>query len=101
METETLPRPEKRQRSESSPEQDGQPRRSSVWLEDGNIVLEAQSVEFRVHKSILATNSQIFRDMFQMAQPSSQRTVEGVPVVEMHDSPDDVQCMLTALYDRT
>jgi hypothetical protein len=101
METATFPRPEKRQRSDPDVEPDVQPQRSNVWLEDGNIVLEAQSVQFRVHKSVLASNSPIFRNMLQIPVPASQATLDNMPIVELHDSSTDVELMLKALYDRS
>ena len=41
------------------------PKRSEIWFEDGNIVLEAEGTQFRVHRGILSLNSPIFNTMVQ------------------------------------
>lgn len=40
--------------------------RSDIWQFDGNVVLQAENIQFRVHKSVLAANSVVFKDMFTM-----------------------------------
>ncbi|KAH8101867.1 hypothetical protein BXZ70DRAFT_1017995 [Cristinia sonorae] len=86
-------RPSKRPRSEAddqSPEtadngpicatSSGFRSRGDIWFEDGNVVLVAQDgTGFRVHQSILAANSDIFRDMFTIPQPEDREMVEGCP----------------------
>jgi len=47
------------------------------WFDDGSIILEAESTQFRVHRTMLARHSSIFRDMFEIPQPA-----HGEPVVE-------------------
>lgn len=74
--------------------------RSSVWFEDGNVILQAKGIQFRVHRSILATNSPIFRDMFQVGSPDVDPTCDGLPVVELPDDPVDLRRALDALYNR-
>ncbi|KAH9916587.1 uncharacterized protein BXZ73DRAFT_53794 [Epithele typhae] len=70
----------------------GRVRDAEFWFEDGSIVLIVGGVEFRVYKGILANASQVFEDMFALPAPppSSTTTVYGCPVVELHDSADDV-----------
>lgn len=99
MDTDSSLRPQKRSRTDS--EISAEIRRSDIWLDDGNIILEAQRVQFRVHKSVLASNSTVFRDMFQVSSSAVQPTVESVPMVELHDKFTDVEHVLRALYDRT
>ncbi|KAF7967544.1 hypothetical protein HWV62_33964 [Athelia sp. TMB] len=77
--------------------------RSDVWLEDGNIVLQAEGTQFKVYRGILALNSPIFDDMFSMPQPVAgpeTQTVEGCPVVHLMDSAVDVKIVLQALCQR-
>ncbi|KAF7967492.1 hypothetical protein HWV62_34059 [Athelia sp. TMB] len=77
--------------------------RSDVWLEDGNIVLQAEGTQFKVYRGILALNSPIFDDMFSMPQPVAgpeTQTVEGCPVVQLMDSAADVKIVLQALCQR-
>ncbi|KAJ3547313.1 hypothetical protein NMY22_g1703 [Coprinellus aureogranulatus] len=69
-----------------------QPQRChDLWLEDGNIILQAGNKQFKVHRSILAKRSPIFADLFQVPHPDTEPTVEGCPVVELYaDSAKDV-----------
>jgi len=75
--------------------------RSEYWLDDGNIVLQAENVQFRVHRSVLARQSGVFKDMFGMPQPlqSEEPTVDGCPVVCLSDAADDVEAVLAIFYD--
>ncbi|KZP14544.1 hypothetical protein FIBSPDRAFT_751663 [Athelia psychrophila] len=95
----------KRKRGEISPEGTATPvvpTRSDIWYNDGNVVLQAQGVQFRVHKSILAESSSVFGDMFGFPQPPSANTelVEGCPVVHVSDSAQEMTYILQALCQR-
>jgi hypothetical protein len=68
-----------------------------LWFDDGSIVLQAESTQFRVHRSVLSTHSEIFRDMLAASQPVEE--VEGCPVVRLPDSAEDWTHVLRALYD--
>jgi hypothetical protein len=68
---------------------------STVWFEDGSVVLSAEKREFRVHRSLLSLHSVVFRDMFSIPQRSD--LPEGP--IELHDDPDDLAHLLHALYD--
>ncbi|TFK22943.1 hypothetical protein FA15DRAFT_747138 [Coprinopsis marcescibilis] len=59
----------------------------SVWYEDGNIILQAEKTQFRVHKSILAAHSEVLRDMFSLPQPVEQDVACPVVLLE-HDMAD-------------
>ncbi|KAJ7043731.1 hypothetical protein C8F04DRAFT_1073109 [Mycena alexandri] len=85
--------PPKRQRTEDAPVT-----RSDIWYSDGSVVLQAQDTQFRVHWSLLAQNSSFFRDMQALPQPPDQPSVEGCPVVRLHDAVADVKNLLTVLY---
>lgn len=75
-------------------------RSDAIWFDDGNIVLQAERMQFRVHCGVLIKYSGVFRDMFDVGHPGSQSeaTVDGVPVVHLHDSQMDVEWILRALY---
>ena len=76
---------------------------SFVSFRDGNIVLQADNVRFRVHEGILAANSTVFADMLSVPQPDGGRDVDvenSCPVVVLQDSPEDLNYLLKALYDR-
>ncbi|KLO13611.1 hypothetical protein SCHPADRAFT_940271 [Schizopora paradoxa] len=82
----------------------------SLWFWDGNIILAAASssdkrlsMRFRVHKSVLSRESQVFSDMFalpiQYVKPiSNDDIMEGLPFIRMHDSAEDVEALLKYLY---
>ena len=70
-------------------------RDEEFWYEDGNIILTARDVEFRVFKGILADHSPVFRDMFSLPQPPSADT--SVPTVKLEDSPEDLRHVLRAV----
>jgi len=73
-----------------------------------------------VHKSHLARHSALFRDLFSLPQPvvnaasspsatdvkrhptlemDTTNELEGCPVLLLHDAAEDVENLLTALYD--
>jgi len=86
----------KRQRTD----EDGSPSvtRSELWLADGNLVIQAESTQFRVHRSILSMHSNILNDCFGIPQPEEQETVEGCPIIHVSDSAADMKCILSLLY---
>ncbi|KAJ6480107.1 hypothetical protein DFH09DRAFT_1056034 [Mycena vulgaris] len=102
MSTPDSPPPAKRQRTESESDPSvsvNSPTRSKIWMPYGDIILQAESTQFRVNRDILAKSSSVFRDMFSLPQPPGGETVEGCLIVELSDSSKDVELLLTALYD--
>lgn len=77
-------------------------RHKELWFTDGSVVLRAENVLFRVHMSQLSRRSLLFRDMFALPQGpcgDADKSIEGCPVIELHDSPEDLSNLLIALYD--
>ena len=72
---------------------------SDIWFEDGNVVLVAGGVAFKVHRGQLERHSEIFRDLFSLPQPADRPMYQGFPTVELYDSPSDITFLLRALYD--
>ena len=62
--------------------------RSDFWLKDGNVVLQAEGTQFKVHQSILSIRSAIFSDMFSAPgpQPSGEPLVEDCPIVHLSET---------------
>ncbi|KAF7362277.1 BTB domain-containing protein [Mycena venus] len=75
--------------------------RSSIWYDDGSVVLQAEHHQFRVHWSVLTHHSSFFRDMRGLPQPPDQPSVDGCPIVELQDVVADVEHLLKALYNPT
>ncbi|KAH9018377.1 hypothetical protein EDB85DRAFT_617494 [Lactarius pseudohatsudake] len=61
------------------------------------IIRSSDHVDFRVHKSILATSSPVFNDMFSLAQPSKNEAIDGFPIVQLSDDAELVRALITAL----
>ena len=93
-------------------------RHPDLWFADGSIILQAETTRFRVHTSVLARKSQFFRDLFSLPQPqcasssssspkevtrldrsSLDSTVDGCPLLVLHDSAEDLANLLVAFYD--
>ncbi|TFK85592.1 hypothetical protein K466DRAFT_494463 [Polyporus arcularius HHB13444] len=95
-------RPRKRPRSDEDgdPGQDGEAQATAhdeeFWFDDGNIILIAGDVEFRVYKGLLADHSPVFKDMFSLPQPptSEGELAASCPIVHLSDSPEEVRCLL-------
>lgn len=78
-------------------------RRSDLWFEDGNVVLEAEGTFFKVYRGNLARHSSVFAAMFSFPQPKTQsdpsESVEGCPIVHMPDAATHLRYFLIALND--
>ncbi len=92
-----------------------------LWYPDGNIILRSKAspnyevmneehprdvaiqVNFCVHKSMLARQSQVFRDMLDLGTDGSAsiggELYEGLPLVALEESAKDLEDILQALYD--
>ncbi|KDR69944.1 hypothetical protein GALMADRAFT_255256 [Galerina marginata CBS 339.88] len=72
--------------------------RSNIWFEDGNIIIQAQMIQFRVHKGVLGRHSNVFQDVFSVPHSGGPRS-EGCPILNLADRPEDWQNVLITLYD--
>ncbi|KAJ7502965.1 hypothetical protein B0H11DRAFT_1854163 [Mycena galericulata] len=88
--------PAKRQRTENA-----LITRSEIWHNDGSVVFQAKDTQFRVHWGVLSLHSSFFRDMQGLPQPPDQPSVDGCPIIELQDSPEDFEYLLKALYSPT
>ncbi|KAI0806637.1 hypothetical protein C8Q74DRAFT_1189914 [Fomes fomentarius] len=69
-----------------------------VWLEDGNVILIAERVAFKVYQGLLARRSEVFRDMFTLpGGPAETEKIDGVPVVSVSDSVVNLRHLLLVL----
>ncbi|TFK84823.1 hypothetical protein K466DRAFT_495907 [Polyporus arcularius HHB13444] len=74
---------------------------SEFWLEDGNVVLVAKNVGFRVYKGLLAAQSPVFYDMFSATSLLADEQHDGVPIVRLCDSPEDLRHLFRVLLPKT
>ena len=100
----------KRARLDASEEMDGAEggdqgriRDVELWFEDGNIVIVTDDyTAFKVHRTILATHSGVFSDMFAMPQPpyAPENMYDGCPRVDLPEvSGRDLAIMLDMFYN--
>lgn len=69
------------------------------WMEKEDPERHHGTTLFRVHKCALSQASGLFADMFTLPQPSTQDTIDGLPVIHMHDDPIDICGFLVDLYN--
>lgn len=70
------------------------------WLYDGSIVVWTEDTLFRVHQTVLSNSSEIFATLFSLPQSddSVQDSIDGCPIVQLHDPAEDFSGLLNALY---
>ncbi|KAF7297755.1 BTB domain-containing protein [Mycena kentingensis (nom. inval.)] len=95
----TNERAAKRPRGDAEPEPEII-RSPNYWFDDGSIVLQAESTQFRLPKSLLAKHSVVFRDMLSLPPPpQDEPLIEGCPVVFLPgDKADDWNHLLAVFY---
>jgi BTB/POZ domain len=72
----------------------------SVWFDDGNIILQVQGTQFRVHKGVLSRYSETLREKF--ADFKAAFVVDDCPVLFLDEgagSETHWQNVLELLYD--
>ena len=66
---------------------------------DANLVIRSSDlVDFRVHKSVLAMTSPIFRDTLSLPQPSDSEFVDGLPMIQISEDSELLSCLVSILY---
>ncbi|KAJ7779340.1 hypothetical protein DFH07DRAFT_876062 [Mycena maculata] len=75
-----------------------------LWFSNDSLVIKAEKSIFQVSRSILAARSSVFADMVAFPQPANgetecSTTVDGSPIVFLHDSASDVSAFLKAIFD--
>ncbi|KAJ7639620.1 hypothetical protein DFH06DRAFT_1302363 [Mycena polygramma] len=72
-----------------------------LWFSPDVVILRAQTRTFRVFVDILKEKSSVFADMFTFPQPpsSGMEKMDGVPVVNVHDDPTEMEVFLKAIFD--
>lgn len=77
-----------------------------VWFTDGNCVLQAEDMLFKVYTGVLSKYSPFFETLFGLPQPEAgpgsdigPLQYEGVPLIVLHDGAVDMRYFLKALFD--
>ncbi|KAJ7879195.1 hypothetical protein B0H14DRAFT_2436281 [Mycena olivaceomarginata] len=73
-----------------------------LWFSTDVVIIRAETRIFRVFAAILKARSSVFADMFSLPQPSEfadTETMDGHPVITLHDKPEDVEVFLKAIFD--
>ncbi|KAJ7432202.1 hypothetical protein B0H11DRAFT_820802 [Mycena galericulata] len=95
--SETTPSAKRKRADLETPE--SSPTHSKIWMPYGDIILQAESTQFRVNRDVLAQQSPVFKDMFSVPQPPNEVAVEGCPIVQVSDTAKDWELLLGVLYD--
>ncbi|GJE88559.1 hypothetical protein PsYK624_046420 [Phanerochaete sordida] len=79
----------------------GIPERSKdLWLEDGNVIIAARDMAFRVHASVLVRRSEVFKVLLGgTALAQLREKYERCPVLRVEDDSRVLHDMLQVLYD--
>ena len=68
-------------------------------LPDANVILRSSDqVNFRVHKSVLATLSPFFEDLLSLPQPADDELVDGLPVVQLSEDASLLSNLVSLIY---
>ncbi|KAF7314938.1 hypothetical protein MIND_00007800 [Mycena indigotica] len=70
-----------------------------LWFDDGNLVIQTDSAQYKVYRGTLARHSAVFRDMLSFPQPRNPKRVEGCPIVHLPDAEVEVTPFLKALFE--
>ncbi|KAJ7183257.1 hypothetical protein C8R46DRAFT_1027013 [Mycena filopes] len=92
-------RSSKRKREDSNSVKAAPLTRSEIWMPFGDVVIQAESTQFKVNRDILIKHSTVFQGLFLVPQTENEEVVEGCPIVKLSDSAKDVGLLLAALYD--
>ena len=75
-------------------------RHPDMYFSDGNIVLVAGDVYFRVHQGLLCRHSAPLREAVSAMEEQTERyLIEGQMALVLDDQPKDLCHFLLALYD--
>ena len=82
---------------EEGEEEDEKPfvNHSTLYFDDGNVVLATGRTLFCVHRSLLSKHSVVFRDLFDGARDRYR----GLLHVTMEETAEEVEALLNVVYD--
>lgn len=75
---------------------------SSLWFDDGNVVLQAEATQYKVHRGVVSLHSAILQNLLK---PSSEdvkpEVVEDCPLFVLKASSADLTLLLNYTYNIT
>ncbi|GJE89896.1 hypothetical protein PsYK624_060080 [Phanerochaete sordida] len=95
--------PSKRRKIEPEAHQNALPsgvelgeRSDEFWFEDGSVIMVAQGMSFRVHKSVLALRSDVFK---RLLDDAGLEQLDGCAVLRVEDRGDNLCDLLHVVYN--
>ena len=86
-------------RDQEDPEAQSNSPHEPFNVPDPNIILRSSDfVNFRVHKNVLAMASPFFKDLLSLPQPSDSESVDGLPVVQLHEGSELLNSLISMIY---
>jgi hypothetical protein len=73
--------------------------REALDLPDANIIIQSSDlVNFRVHESVLAITSPVFKEILSRHKPSGSESVDDLPVVKLTEDAELLNSLFSMLY---
>lgn len=73
-------------------------RHPDLYFEDGNLSIVAGRQYFIVHRGLLCRHSEVLRVRIESIKANDDKLLEGLAVLYLDDSPEDLAHFLRALY---
>jgi len=68
-------------------------------VSDTNLILRSSDlIDFRVHKSVLAMASPFYKDLLSLPQPSDNKSVDELPMVQLTEDSELLNSLVSMLY---
>lgn len=68
---------------------------TTLYFDDGNVILAAGRMLFCVHRSLLSKHSSVLHDLFE----ESRARFRGLLHLEMEETSEEVEALLNVIYD--
>ncbi|KAJ6585167.1 hypothetical protein B0H19DRAFT_1320491, partial [Mycena capillaripes] len=69
--------------------------RGKPWFQDGNIIIMAETMAFKVYKGMVSQHSSLLRDKLEN---EVAEIIEGCPAIQLDDSTADLSNFLTVIH---
>ncbi|KAJ7756616.1 hypothetical protein B0H16DRAFT_1721681 [Mycena metata] len=73
-------------------------RAANLWYDDGNLIIQAEEVIFRVSRGILAQQSAVLADVLSLDDLANLPVFEGCPVIQFPHRTIDVENFLMSIF---